>query len=211
MPEKRTIPRACRSCGTAYFITTAKAKAGLGTYCSPRCGQIKRSPDHAVAFLDDGSARIPLYARDGNVVGYSTVDAADAAVLDRWTWRLTLGYAKRGQMIDGQFRHILMHRAILGLTHGDGLEGDHINRDKLDNRRENLRIVTPHGQKQNVPSRRNSSSRFRGVSFFKRTGRWIAHVRVNGKSMHLGYFATELEAADAARIGRSRFMPYAID
>lgn len=75
---------------------------------------------------------------------------------------------------------------------------DHINTDSLDNRKANLRLAT-HSQ-NSCNSRRDKSntySRFRGVSFSKRKGKWFAAIRVNGKKTWLGYFANEEDAAKA--------------
>ncbi len=75
---------------------------------------------------------------------------------------------------------------------------DHINTDSLDNRRANLRLAT-HSQ-NSCNSRRDKSktlSRFRGVSFSKRKGKWFAAIRINGKKTWLGYFNDEEDAARA--------------
>ena len=84
------------------------------------------------------SIRIPLIdGRDGSVVGHTLIDDADARLAD-FTWRLgRTGYAVRWR--DGGT--IYLHREVLGLERGDGLEADHVNRDRLDNRRANLRAA----------------------------------------------------------------------
>lgn len=89
-----------------------------------------------------------------------------------------------------------MHRAILGLAHGDGLEADHRNHEPLDNRRANLRILTPQANKRWVPSR-GGSSHFVGVTWDRRRKRWRAQIQVDGTVINLGRFETELEAAAA--------------
>lgn len=75
---------------------------------------------------------------------------------------------------------------------------DHINGDGLDNRRANLRSATPAQNVRNARKRSTaSSSRFKGASLYRRTGRWRAYIDVGGKEQHLGYFATEIDAARA--------------
>lgn len=162
--------------------------------------------------LPDGSALIPLRARDGSVRAYAMVDVVDAKWIGRHRWHYERRYAVRDVGGRRQKRKIYLHRQILGLVPGDGLEGDHINRDRLNCRRSNLRIVPgKSANRQNLPGQRNTSSSHRGVSFYKRDGTWQAYTRANGRRVHIGYFKTENEAAEAARAARLRLMPYAVD
>lgn len=157
------------------------------------------------------SARIPVYGRAG-VVAYTTVDDTDVDLVSAYRWNLTRrGHAATSVQIDGRSQGVAMHRLLLGLRHGDGLEGDHINRVKLDNRRENLRIVTSGQQGQNKPSCRNSSSEFRGVTWHKRDRRWLAYAHLDDKFHHLGSFTDELEAARAAARFRAEHMPFSVE
>jgi hypothetical protein len=74
-------------------------------------------------------------------------------------------------------------------------EIDH--RNKLDNRRSNLRRATKQQQKGNEGLRRDNISGFRGVSRYKSTGKWRSQICINGKVTHLGLFLTKIEAAKA--------------
>jgi hypothetical protein len=104
-----------------------------------------------------------------------------------------------------------MHREILGLKRGDGLEGDHINHDSLDNRRSNLRVVTSVGNSQNTSSQKKSTSIYRGVHWAKHANKWVAHIKIDGKTRHLGCFTDELQAARVAKAARMNAFPYAVD
>ena len=75
---------------------------------------------------------------------------------------------------------------------------DHINRNRSDNQISNLREVTnkQNGQNQSKPS--NNTSGYTGVSWYKRTYKWVAQIMHNQKRIHLGYF-TDREDAIAAR------------
>lgn len=103
-----------------------------------------------------------------------------------------------------------MARAVMGLVPGDGLEVDHINRFKLDNQRQNLRVVT-HAQNMQNRVRRGGSSRHRGVSFLKDRGKWRARATLDGRDVFIGDFESEEGAAAAARDFRREHMPFAID
>ncbi len=75
---------------------------------------------------------------------------------------------------------------------------DHINRDRSDNRIDNLREAT---NKQNLQNRSKSStntSGHTGIYWDKRASKWVAKIRHNQKLIHLGYF-TDIEDAIAAR------------
>lgn len=72
---------------------------------------------------------------------------------------------------------------------------DHINGNGTDNRRENLRVVSHSDNLMNRDGWRNSSSKYKGVTFYKRDGNWQAKICPHGKTIHLGYFDDEDEAA----------------
>lgn len=76
-----------------------------------------------------------------------------------------------------------------------GMRVDHINGNTLDNRRCNLRLAT-HGQNR-ANSRPNRGRTYKGAYLIKRTGRFMAQIRKDGRKMYLGCFDTEEEAARA--------------
>ena len=151
-----------------------------------------------------------MFRRDGTIRAFALVDAGDFEWACSRRWYLGRdGYAYRNLSHRTEGRgHVAMHRELLGLGRGDPREGDHINLNRLDNRRENLRVV-PDGaaNKQNVPARSGA----RGVSFHRQSGRWRARVIVGGVEHAFGYYETEIEAADAAAAGRKLLMPFTIE
>ena len=74
---------------------------------------------------------------------------------------------------------------------------DHINNNKLDNRSCNLQLITQRENSSKDNFRRKTYSKYIGVCWRKDTQKWIANIRINGKTKHLGYFTDELEAAKA--------------
>lgn len=160
----------------------------------------------------ESSVQIPLRARDGAIIAYATVDAADAEWVNQWHWALTgTGYAIRGSREGGRKRNVRLHRELLGLTEVDRVEVDHINRNRLDCRRSNLRIVTHQGNMQNRNSNSNTSSIYRGVTWHKQRGKWAARIKVEGRTKHLGLFSDEIEAAEAAQAARSELFPWSAE
>jgi hypothetical protein len=89
-----------------------------------------------------------------------------------------------------------LHREVINAP--KGVLVDHKNGDTLDNRRANLRLATKSQNAQNIPKRRkNTSSQFIGVSYHKLHKKWTARIGYEGKSIWLGCFDTEIEAARA--------------
>ncbi len=85
-----------------------------------------------------------------------------------------------------------MHRLIMNPP--KGMEVDHINGNRLDNRRENLRIVTSQQNKMNSGTRKHSSI-YKGVSWNKNSKSWRANMTFNKKHISLGQYINEYHAA----------------
>jgi hypothetical protein len=95
------------------------------------------------------------------------------------------------------------HRLIFMLHHGFmPQEIDHINGDRADNRIENLRSVTRSQNQYNKRPQRNASG-YRGVTWHKKTGKWLVRVGLNNKNKSLGYYDDLELAALVAEEGRS--------
>ena len=92
--------------------------------------------------------------------------------------------------------HIPMHRMILNPP--KGLITDHINGDGLDNRRENLRVVSYRANLQNIHPEK--TSKYPGVCWSFRAKKWRAYIHLNRKQRHLGLFSDEKEAATVYRV-----------
>jgi hypothetical protein len=104
-----------------------------------------------------------------------------------------------------------MHRFILGATDRK-VKVDHKDRDGLNNQRYNLRPST-NGQNNMNSSKRSdgNSSKYKGVCWHKRYGKFQAGIKLNGRSKYLGMFTDELQAAlayDAA--AREHFGEFAL-
>jgi len=93
---------------------------------------------------------------------------------------------------------ILMHRQVLGLEYGDGKIIDHINRDSLDNRKENLRVVSNTENSRNHKNFSTNTSGYNGVDWMEKIKRWRARITVNYKEVYLGVYP-EIKGAIKAR------------
>jgi hypothetical protein len=118
----------------------------------------------------------------------------------------------------GKRETVLIQRLILGLEVGDRRQGDHKDGNKLDNRKENLRILTPsQNQRAYRAKPAGCSSRFRGVSLCNKTGRWTAKVKIRANSKGVakwfGFHDDEIAAARAFNDGAASlgFLPEALN
>lgn len=93
----------------------------------------------------------------------------------------------------GRIKSVYLHREIMSAP--KGFLVDHRNGNGLDNRRANLRLATHRQNSCNRPKKKNTSSRFIGVCFIKRRKRWMAGIKLHRKSIFLGYFKDEIDAA----------------
>lgn len=93
----------------------------------------------------------------------------------------------------------LAHRLAWVLVHGSEPEGpiDHIDGDGLNNRLSNLRVVTAQQNQQNQAKRVDNKSGVTGVFYRADRGKWMASIRVNGKSQNIGHFDSMQDAATA--------------
>jgi hypothetical protein len=125
--------------------------------------------------------------------GYvALVDDEDLPMLAAFRWRAMKmhGQDRYVYVVSGAKKVVAMHRLITGAP--KGLVVDHINGNRLDNRKENLRVCT---HAQNLMNRA-SKRKFKGVRL-REGGRWQAAIRVGGVRHCLGGFETAEEAARA--------------
>ena len=171
-----------------FWVTPNNHLRGKGC---PKCGVIKNAngikraannkrPDLSHIKTPPGSKVVPV----GTKGDYALVDDEDYDRVMGYNWCYSEGYAVNDFV--GR-----MHRFILN-TPEDKVT-DHINHNRLDNRRCNIRVCT---QQENMcNTRRNSgSSKYRGVTFNKVTNSWMAQIGYNKKHFYLGHLSEEIEA-----------------
>lgn len=132
------------------------------------------------------------YIYFANDKGFTKVDTADYKDLAQYRWvYMTRGYAEA--TING--KRTLLHRYLMK---PDGRkEVDHINNDRLDNRKSNLRLATRAENARNVSRGKSNTSGYKGVHHIKGLNSYRAVIWVDNKRIHLGYFKDIKDAAQA--------------
>jgi hypothetical protein len=138
-----------------------------------------------------------IYLGEGQ---WTILDQKDYTRLCGYKWYV---YGVRGKFYAGRYKRVSktnfkilpLHREIMNAPKKRIV--DHENRGSLDNRSDNLRFATHAQNTYNRRKKANTSSRFIGVAFEKRTRRWTAYVMRNGKTRWVGRFDREIDAAKA--------------
>jgi hypothetical protein len=132
---------------------------------------------------------------------FTVVNGEDYEYLRHLSWSIggdvKNGYPYARSAAEG--RTIRMHRVIMEEAFQKVLKADelvdHINHDTLDNRRENLRVVSRRQNSQNIKTK--TTSKYQGVSWDNTAKKWRVRIRINGTRRNVGLFTDELEASKA--------------
>ena len=160
---------------------------------------------------------IPLYGKHGKGKGAIIDDEEVDKVCGKKWWLNNCGYVVYIFKANRKTYSILLSRIILGLTRGDKIQVDHINRNTLDNRKQNLRLATHSQNGQNrgdINKNRKYGVHVRGTAFTatgNRVKRWLAQVWINNKKINLGYYMTQEEAGAVAKAFRLKNMTHTVE
>ncbi len=179
------------NCGRLKTVILNTMKTGH----TKSCGCLFASPRPTTEPAPiDGSRWLPLTKGKWTLVDEDVFESLRC----RRLWIGTSGYAMMTKPHSRSLQRV--HRFIVGL--GDDLSTlvDHINGDRLDNRRANLRTASA---KQNTRNSRPQGQRpYKGVTFQK--GKWVAQIGVDGRRVYLGRHTTIIEAARAYNAAAKR-------
>ena len=122
-------------------------------------------------------------------------DKEDYYLIKKYCWCSNKGYI----ITSDNGKIISMHRLILKLnTTNKSVFVDHINHDTHDNRKQNLRICTPSLNAMN-------NSKAKGICFDKSRNKWLASIKINGRSKYLGRFLNKDAALKARKIAEEKY------
>ena len=126
-------------------------------------------------------------------------DVFEIAKLHRWCLKgknKDISYVGRSAREGKSTINVRLHREVAGALEGECV--DHVNQNKLDNRRSNLRLCSHSENMRNIVKNRGECT-YKGVSIDRRLKykKYRSTIKCNGKYINLGYFSTEKEAAIA--------------
>lgn len=142
-----------------------------------------------IIYNSDGTFCLIIYSPSKKTFHSVLVSGEDLYLVCNFMWHIgSGGYAKTkiNNNAVGMANVILKTNSIV----------DHINRDRLDNRRCNLRVATSYQNSLNK-SPLNKTSKYKGVSLCKQTGKFVVRIKHGGKYLNLGRFLCEKDAAIA--------------
>lgn len=193
----RSVKWLCKcSCGNETIVSTHKLRGGYTKSCG--CLQKERARE-----ANKKNKKYNLFKKKKRdvCVGYTTsgatflIDTEDLDRISKYCW----GEDNRGYIRSniGDRTYVLLHRFVLNID--DKRIIDHINRDKKDNRKMNLRIATYQQNNMNRGANQNSKTGVKGVRKTKNGKRYIASIVKNYQNIYIGTYDT-LEEARQARI-----------
>lgn len=205
MPPHDTIPTGYCQCGCGN-------KTKLAQHTNARTGRIKGEPND---YLFGHQPRTGL-GRDARGVRkihvsldnprvaiiplsqgqQAVIDVDDMEFAQQYGWYIHGGYATTKMRFGGDYRGIRLHRALMGVT-DPRVHIDHINGDRLDNRRSNIRIASVTENQRNRTKLSVCKSGYKGVAKHSQCDKWQANITSNKGRVYLGLFDSAEEAAIA--------------
>jgi hypothetical protein len=145
---------------------------------------LRKQHGYIAQTCEGGSSMKSITLTRGKV---ALVDDADYEWLNKYKWYSgARGYVISSTTADGKKGVMYMHREIMKTPRD--MQTDHINGNKLDNRRSNLRICTSAQNRANKGKQSNNTAGYKGICWSKAAKKWQAQITVNKKTIYLGLF-----------------------
>ena len=142
------------------------------------------------------TVEIPIHGALANGAS-ALIDSEYLDLVQSFRWTAIRAKSKYGGFYARTDKPFLaMHRLIMGVNDPNILV-DHENHNGLDNRKENLRLITPKENMWNARPKIGGSSSYKGVTWHKHKRRWNARIYFNNKMIQLGYYKSEQDAGSA--------------
>lgn len=197
--RKRVTGLSCCACG-APFAAHYEEKP----YCNKHYLRMKlngtlelRGRKRTSTVVDNGDGSATVTTAKGQII---LIDASDRAVAERYSWCVSkTGYA----VANTGNRVVKMHRYILGVNDPEEII-DHINGNRLDNRRKNLRRCTAKENSRNLKLKVTNNSGYAGIRETEH-GTYNVRITFQRKEIHIGNYKSYEEAVNARKEAERRF------
>ena len=173
-------------CGNVSFPNESHLLSGHTKSCGS-CGK------NSYEDCDDGKS-VAVTTTNGVVF---FIDKADEPLVRQYKWHCCTD--ANGIKTIATSKRQTVHDLLLNTP--KGMEGDHIDLNRLNNRRSNLRIVTHQQNQCNQPLQRNNTSGVSGVSYYPPRRKFRARIKACQHDIHLGYYSSFKEAVQARNVG----------
>ena len=190
-------------CGGTKIVTGSNLKRGFTKSCG--CMQGKKMNENAELECINNYE----ISEDGYMIGYTSknekffFDIDDFDDIKKYNW-----YIRRDGYVasSSNGKHTKMHTLIMSKNNeiGDYLI-DHINHNKTDNRKSNLRLVTNSQNQMNKGLVKSNTSGCTGISWHKNKNVWIAQIQINNKLKYLGVYDNIEEAIKARKDAEKKY------
>lgn len=176
-------------------------------YCNKHYTQLrlygrlyKSTYDPNDIIINSDYAEVIIRNRKGDIIAAAIIDIDMVELISQYKWNLSGGYART--MIDGH--GVFMHKVIMNDI-DNKFTIDHINRNRLDNRKNNLRYATIQENSFNQSIYKNNTSGVASVRYNKNKNKWEADIQIHRKRIYLGAFKTKEEAIEARKIAEEKY------
>jgi len=199
----------CPVCGKVFYVPKHRFnKKTYPKYCSLDCfGIAHRRPNNIR--IDGNIAYIELTDKNGHLITEAIIGTEDIDKVNAigYRWRLQCGIKNGGYVVtDTKEGIIFLHRVVMDCP--EGIYIDHINNNKLDCTKNNLRHCTYSQNRQNINPEKIKLPKSGVRNVTKHYGKWRARITVQGKVIDLGHFYTLEEAEAAVIAGRKKYFTH---
>lgn len=134
-------------------------------------------------------------------------DLEDYEKISKYSWNMNAyGYIVSYSEYEESKKILWLHNIIMDKNIGDKkIEVDHINHQRNDNRKENLRLASRPENTRNSSIRKNNTSGFIGITFDKKNNKWVAQITIDGKNKKIGRYYNLFDAVAARLVAEKKF------
>lgn len=156
----------------------------------------RRLPNEIILY--DDHAEIILCDNKGEEIGRTKIDLEDVDKVKDYKWSIT-----GNSYIRNNKTGIRLHRFVMNCP--DDKIVDHINHDRFDNRKSNLRICNNSQNQMNTSLRKDNKSGYKGITWNKRKNKWMVRIGYKDSSIFLGYFDNLEEAIEIRKEAEKKY------